>query len=154
LATFSWLNPLLKLGYSKHLTEQDVPLLRERGKQVYKRFDAIWRSLGAAPSISAALLRNFWASVLLMGVLMTMGTVASFVGPYLIEDFVEFLGGRRRFAHEGAVLVGIFFVANAVGCLVGRYYNLGMFQFNQRVRTCLTTVIYRKVSSAPPVSPL
>jgi len=92
-------------------------------------------------------MKNFWVSVLLMGVLITMNVVAAFVGPYLIEDFVEFLGGRRRFRNEGGVLVLCFFVANVVQCLAGRYYNLAMFQFNLRIRTCLTAIIYRKVSS-------
>jgi hypothetical protein len=36
-------------------------------------------------------------------------TVATYTGPYLINDFVEYLGGRRRLTHEGFVLVFIFF---------------------------------------------
>lgn len=154
LATLSWLNPLLALGYGKHLTVEDVPLLprQERGREVYKVFNQIWERLKnehpeSAPSIVLALMKNFWVSVVLMGLLVTLTTVASFVGPYLIDDFVEFLGGRRRFHMEGGVLVLCFFTAAAVSCLASRYYNLAMFRFNLRIRTCLTAIVYRKVSS-------
>lgn len=44
LATFLWINPLLALGYRKHLTIEDVPPLppRDQGKALYKTFDSIW----------------------------------------------------------------------------------------------------------------
>lgn len=153
LATFSWLNPLLSLGYHNHLTIDNIPLLppQDRGKQVCNKFDSIWENLKAhhperTPSIAVALIKNFWATILVTGVLTTVTNVAAFVGPYLIEDFVEFLGGRERFAHEGIVLVFFFCVANVVECLCQRYYTVMMFRYCVRVRACLTAMIYRKVS--------
>jgi hypothetical protein len=45
--TISWINPVLKLGYSKPLVLEDIPtLLPEDESQVaYKRFSCIWGSL-------------------------------------------------------------------------------------------------------------
>lgn len=151
LATFSWINPLLALGYRKHLTIQDVLLLPpgDQGRALYKTFDGVWRRLKhdhpeRTPSIALALIKTFWVSVLSV---FTVNVVASFVGPYLIDDFVEFLHGRRRFHMEGYVLVSFFIIANVVANFTNSYYTLAMYQLNNRVRTCITAIIYRKVSS-------
>jgi hypothetical protein len=74
LATFSWINPLLALGYRKHLTIEDVPPLPpgDQDKALYKTFDGVWQRLKhdhleRTPSIALALIKTFWVSVLLMG---------------------------------------------------------------------------------------
>jgi hypothetical protein len=142
LVTFPWINPLLALGYCKHLTIEDVPPLPpgDQGKALYKTFDGVWRRLKhdhpeRMPSIVLALIKMFWVSVLLMGALFIVNVVASFVGPYLIDDFVEFLHKRRRFHMEGYVLVSCFIIANVVANFTNNYYTLAMYQFNNRIRT-------------------
>lgn len=153
LAMFSWLNPLLALGYEKHLNIEDVPLLppHDRSREVYKTFDEIRQRLqsehpDSAPSISQALVRTFWVSMVLTGVVKTLSVVAAFVGPYLLSDFVEFLSGRRRFRMDGYVLVFCFFIGNVVKSLGDRYYCIGIYLLSVRVRACLTATLYEKVS--------
>jgi hypothetical protein len=64
-----------------------------------------------------------------------VNVVASFVGPYLIDDFVEFSHKKRRFHMEGYVLVSCFIIANVVANFTNNYYTLAMYQFNNRIRT-------------------
>lgn len=146
LATFSWLNPLLALGYRKPLEIEDVPLLprQDRAREVYKRF-----SEREQPSISMALAGAFWGIMVWTGLLKTLSVVAGFVGPYLIGDFVEYLGGRRRYRFEGCVLVVSFFFGNAVKSVAERYYCLGIYRLGVRVRACLTATLFAKVRSIP-----
>jgi hypothetical protein len=153
LATVSWLNPLLALGYRKHLDIEDVPELlpEDRGREVYRAFNGVSKRLRdehpeRAPPISWVLVRTFWVSVLLTGVLLTLNTVASYVGPYLISDFVEFLGGRRRFRMEGYVLVACFFLAGVISSLAERHYYVGIYRLSVHVRACLTATLYEKVN--------
>ena len=155
LATFSWLNPLLALGYRKPLNIEDVPLLvpQDRGREAQESFTKTRRRLKdehpeRPPSISLALIRTFWVSVVATGVGAALNTVSSYVGPYLINDFVEFLGGRRRFPMEGYVLVAGFCIAGIVDCLTECHYHLGIYRLGVRVRACLTATLYEKVSSA------
>lgn len=152
LATIAWLDPLLALGFRKPLNIEDVPVLvaEDRGRAVYAAFHSNWQRRTSehperAPSIAAALVRTFWVLVLVTGVLVGLTSVASYVGPFLIDDFVEFLGGRRRFRMEGYALVGCFFVADVVRSLAERHYNLGIYRLSVRVRACLTATLFEKV---------
>ncbi|KAJ4871679.1 ABC transporter C family member 3 [Raphanus sativus] len=49
-------------------------------------------------------------------------TVASYVGPALIDTFVQYLNGRRQYNNEGYVLVITFFLAKLVECLSQRHW--------------------------------
>lgn len=159
LLTFSWLNPLLSLGYEKHLNIEDVPLLppQDRGREVYKKFIGIRQKIKSeqaknvrsessdAPSIASSLVRTFWVFWVATGALKTMSVVAAYVGPYLIGDFVEFLSGGRGVITEGYWLVFWFFLGNVVKSMGERYYCLGIYRLSIRVRACLTATVYEKV---------
>jgi len=45
--TFSWLNPLLRLGYSKRLACEDIPalFLEDEANVAYKKFNDTWEAL-------------------------------------------------------------------------------------------------------------
>ncbi len=71
-------------------------------------------------------------------------TVATYTGPYLINDFVEYLGGRRRFTHEGFVLVFIFFSAKLIENLSRRQWCLEIQLLGLKIKAALTAVVFRK----------
>ncbi|GMN63552.1 hypothetical protein TIFTF001_032625 [Ficus carica] len=70
--------------------------------------------------------------------------MASYVGPYLIETFVQYLNGRREFENEGYVLVSVFFLAKIVECLTQRQWFFKTQQIGIRLRAALVTIIYNK----------
>jgi ABC-type multidrug transport system fused ATPase/permease subunit len=69
---------------------------------------------------------------------------ASYIGPFLINDFVEYLNGRRRFEHEGLTLVLIFSIAKVIENLAQRQWYYGIQYLCLRVKAALTVVVYRK----------
>jgi ABC-type multidrug transport system fused ATPase/permease subunit len=73
-----------------------------------------------------------------------VNVVTTYVGPYLIDDFVEYLGGRRRFAHEGITLVLVFFVAKLINNLTERQWEFGEQYLGLKIKSALTAVVYRK----------
>jgi hypothetical protein len=117
LVTVSWLNPLLALGSQKLLEFSDLPNL-----PVEKSWEALQKkeegeeeeNCSSVPSISVVLFLSFWRAVVLNALFAFLMTVVTYTGPYLINDFVEYLGGRRGFTHEGFVLVFIFFSAKLI----------------------------------------
>jgi hypothetical protein len=113
VATVSWLNPLLALGSQKLLELSDLSNLPVESSwealQKEEEEEEEEENCSSVPSISVVLFLSFWRAVVLNALFAFLMTVATYTGPYLINDFVEYLGGRRRLIHEGFVLVFIFF---------------------------------------------
>lgn len=153
LATLSWLNPLLSIGAKRPLELKDIPLVApsDRAKASYKAVNSNWEKLKAEnqnsskqPSLAWALLKSFWKEAALNAVFAGMNTLVSYVGPYLISYFVDFLGGKETFAHEGYILTGIFFAAKLVETLTTRQWYLGVDILGMHVRSALTAMVYKK----------
>ncbi|GMI66409.1 Arabidopsis thaliana ATP-binding cassette C5, multidrug resistance-associated protein 5 [Hibiscus trionum] len=151
LVTLSWLNPLLSLGAKRPLELKDIPLLapKDRAKSNYKVLNFNWEKLKAEnqsekPSLAWALWKSFWKEAACNAVFALLNTLVSYVGPYMISYFVDYLGGRETFPHEGYVLAGIFFVAKLVETLTTRQWYLGVDILGMHVRSALTAMVYRK----------
>ncbi|KAL6993326.1 hypothetical protein U1Q18_011443 [Sarracenia purpurea var. burkii] len=48
-------------------------------------------------------------------------TFATYVGPYLIDSFVQYLTGKQTFKNQGYILVSAFFIAKLFECLAQRH---------------------------------
>lgn len=151
LATLSWLNPLLSIGAKRPLELKDIPLLalKDRAKTNYKVLNTNWEKLKAEnpskhPSLAWAILRSFWKEAACNGVFAGLNTLVSYVGPYMISYFVDYLGGKKSFRHEGYVLAGILFAAKLVETLTTRQWYLGVDILGMHVRSALTAMVYRK----------
>ncbi|KAK6164343.1 hypothetical protein DH2020_001207 [Rehmannia glutinosa] len=122
LVILSWLNPLLSIGAKKPLELKDIPLLapKDRPKTNYKE--------------------RSW----LQCTICRVNTLVSYVGPYMISYFVDYLGGKETSPHKGYVLAGIFFTAKLVETLATRQWYLGVDILGMHVRSALTAMVYRK----------
>ncbi|XVF81080.1 hypothetical protein PTKIN_Ptkin15bG0127600 [Pterospermum kingtungense] len=151
LATLSWLNPLLSIGAKRPLELKDIPLLapKDRAKTNYKVLNSNWEKLKAEnpskqPSLAWAILKSFWKEAACNAVFALLNTLVSYVGPYMISYFVDYLGGQETFPHEGYVLAGIFFASKLVETLTTRQWYLGVDILGMHVRSALTAMVYRK----------
>ncbi|KAJ9697057.1 hypothetical protein PVL29_009009 [Vitis rotundifolia] len=151
LATLSWLNPLLSVGAKRPLELKDIPLLapKDRAKTNYKALNSNWEKLKAEntskqPSLAWAILKSFWREAACNAVFAGLNTLVSYVGPYMISYFVDYLGGNETFPHEGYILAGIFFSAKLVETLTTRQWYLGVDILGMHVRSALTAMVYRK----------
>lgn len=151
LATLSWLNPLLSVGAKRPLELKDIPLLapKDRSKANYKVLNSNWEKLKAEdpskqPSLAWAILKSFWKEAACNAIFAGLNTIVSYVGPYMISYFVDYLGGIETMPHEGYVLAGIFFAAKLLETLTTRQWYLGVDILGMHVRSALTAMVYRK----------
>lgn len=151
LATLSWLNPLLSIGAKRPLELRDIPLLapNDRAKTNYKVLKSNWEKLKAEnpskqPSLAWAILKSFWREAACNAIFAGLNTLVSYVGPFLISYFVDYLVGKETFRHEGYILAGIFFGAKLVETLTTRQWYLGVDILGMHVRSALTAMVYRK----------
>lgn len=151
LATLSWLSPLLSVGAKKHLELKDLPHLapKSRAHIAYEEFQSSWEWLkqqnpSQAPSLVVALVLSLWVEGTWNALFALINVCATYVGPFLIDDFVNYLGGRRRFAHEGLILVSIFFIAKIIENLANRQWYLGSQILGLRMKAALMAFLFHK----------
>ncbi|WOL10653.1 hypothetical protein Cni_G19412 [Canna indica] len=151
LATLSWIDSLLSLGAKRPLELQDIPLLskRDRSKTCYKILNSNWERLKSEGpekqrSLAFAIFRSFWKEAAFNALFAGFNTAVSYVGPYLISYFVDYLSGNLTFPHEGYILASIFFAAKLTETITARQWYLGVDILGMHVRSALTAMVYRK----------
>lgn len=75
-----------------------------------------------------------------------VNTIASYVGPFLITNFVNFLSNKddNSSSYHGLILAFIFLSAKTVESLSQRQWYFGAQRIGIRVRAALTVLIYKK----------
>ncbi|XP_059662412.1 ABC transporter C family member 3-like [Cornus florida] len=151
IVTFSWIGPLITIGNKKALDLEDVPQLAglDTVREAFPIFRNKIESSGSNTGVTTlklakALIFVVWREVLLTAFFALLYTLASYVGPYLIDTFVQYLNGSQVFKNEGYILVSAFFVAKLVECLVMRQWFFRLQQAGIRARATLVAMIYNK----------
>ncbi|GKV44606.1 hypothetical protein SLEP1_g51770 [Rubroshorea leprosula] len=152
ILSFSWMGSLIALGNKKTLDLEDVPQLDSLDSVAgaFPHFRNKLESVGGVGSgvttfkLVKALFLSVWKEILLTAMLALAYTVASYVGPYLIETFVQYLNGQREFKNEGYVLVTTFFVAKLVECQAQRHWFFRLQKIGIKIRAVLVAMIYNK----------
>ncbi|KAI4307897.1 hypothetical protein L6164_031024 [Bauhinia variegata] len=152
MLTFSWVGPLIAVGKKKILDLEDVPLLAS-GDSVLEVFPSFKSTIEADCSaisrvttfkLIKAMILSAWKEIALTATFAFVSTLASYVGPYLIDTFVQYLNGRREFENEGYFLVSAFFIAKLIECLSQRHWFFRLQQAGIRIRALLVAIIYSK----------
>ncbi|KAJ0601531.1 putative ABC-type xenobiotic transporter [Helianthus annuus] len=152
LLTFSWMNPVIAKGNKKALDLEDVPRLAniDSVKEVYPVLLNKVESLSNGNNqitvfgLTKALLYIVWKEVVITGLLALVSTLTSFVGPYLLEAFVQYLNGQQDYNNQGFVLVAAFLVSKVIGCFTQRQWYFKLQQAGIRVRSAIVAMIYQK----------
>ncbi|XP_074312620.1 ABC transporter C family member 3-like isoform X2 [Silene latifolia] len=151
--TFFWVGTLISKGYKKTLDLEDVPSLsgKDNVKESHMIFNKFMESsrVGSDKKVSTmqlvkSLICTLSVDILLTGILCLVHTLASYVGPSLIETFVQFLNGKRTFKNEGYVLVCAFCGAKLVECLAQRHWYFRLQVIGVRAKAVLMEDIYKK----------
>ncbi|KAL9238615.1 hypothetical protein vseg_013011 [Gypsophila vaccaria] len=151
--TFMWIGSLITKGYKKTLDLEDVPLLSgkdnvEESQVIFEKYLNSGREGSKIKVTTLQLVKSLfcttWVDILFTAVLSLLRTLATYVGPYLIETFVQYLNGKRVFKNEGYVLVCAFCGAKLVECLAQRHWFFRLQVIGVRMKAVLTESIYKK----------
>ncbi|KAI3506642.1 hypothetical protein L1887_21202 [Cichorium endivia] len=143
-----WLNPLLKKGYKTPLTIQDIPSLspEHRAERMSFLFERNWPrpEEKSKHPVRTTLIRCFWKDIAFTGFLAIVKLGVSYVGPLLIQRFVDFTSGKRNSPFEGYYLVLILLVAKFVEVLSSHHFNFHSQKLGMSIRSTLITSLYKK----------
>ncbi|XP_057535963.1 ABC transporter C family member 14 [Amaranthus tricolor] len=143
-----WLNPLLSKGYKSPLTLNDVPSLspQHRAKIMSDLFESKWPKPHekCKNPVRTTLLRCFWREVLFTAILAVIRVCVMYVGPVLLQKFVDFTSGVRSSPYEGYYLVLILLVAKSIEVLTSHQFNFNSQKLGMLIRSTLITNLYKK----------
>ncbi|XP_002523063.2 ABC transporter C family member 14 [Ricinus communis] len=147
-AFWLWMNPLLSKGYKSPLKIDEVPTLspEHRAERMSQLFAAKWPKPHEKSKhpVRTTLLRCFWKEIAFTAFLAIMRLCVMYVGPLLIQSFVDYTSGKRTSPYEGYYLVLILLVAKFFEVLIVHQFNFNSQKLGMLIRSTLITSLYRK----------
>ncbi|KAM1027513.1 hypothetical protein ACFX13_040999 [Malus domestica] len=152
LITFSWLNPLFVIGYKKPLEPDEVPNvdIKDSAEFLSRSFDKKLKFIKERdgttdPTIYKTIYLFIRKKAAINAMFAVISAGASYVGPYLIDDFVTFLSQKStRSLQSGYILALGFLGAKMVETIAQRQWIFGARQLGLRLRAALISQIYKK----------
>ncbi|KAH1098146.1 hypothetical protein J1N35_015067 [Gossypium stocksii] len=147
--TFRWLNPLFERGRAEKLELHHIPQVPD-SETADKASSLLEESLRKRKADSyllpKAVARAIWKSLAVNAVFAGLNTIASYIGPFLITSFVNFLTEKHDGSsyQYGLVLAFIFFFSKTAESLTQRLWYFGAHRIGIRVRAALTVLIYKE----------
>ncbi|XP_061382567.1 multidrug resistance-associated protein 1 isoform X1 [Danaus plexippus] len=171
--TFSWFDPLALTGFRRSLVESDLWALnpQDSSKEVVPKFDKFWErtlskrekangtkatysntsaSVNFKPdkevkpaSILPALCLAFGGEFLFGALLKLVNDVLMFLSPQLLKLLIGFVDTKETVWKGYLYAVGLFACATAQTLLLSHYFTR-MYLVGMRIRTALTSAVYRK----------
>ncbi|MCL7023890.1 hypothetical protein MKW94_028354, partial [Papaver nudicaule] len=152
LITFSWLTPVFKVGYQKALEQDDIPDIdiKDSAEFLSHSFADSLRQVKERdgtnnPSIYMAIFLLIRKKAAINAIFAVVNAGASYVGPYLINDFVAFLSQKKNYSLKTGYIIALAFLsAKMVEVIAQRQWIFGARQLGMRLRAALISHIYRK----------
>ncbi|KAI8014915.1 ABC transporter C family member 8 [Camellia lanceoleosa] len=153
--TFSWINPLLKLGYSRPLVLEDIPTLLPEDDAfiAYETFAAKWDKLrkecnthetNAGNLIINVMTKVFAKDMIIVGLCALLRTIAVVVSPLVLYAFVQYSNCLDKDLNQGLILVGWLLVMKGIECVGQRHWFFNSRRSGMRMRSALMVAIYKK----------
>ncbi|KAL5097990.1 hypothetical protein RYX36_002317 [Vicia faba] len=143
-----WMNPLINKGYETPLKLEDVPSLplEFRAEKMSELFQNNWPKPeeNSKHPVGVTLFRCFWKHIAFTGFLAIIRLCVMYVGPMLIQSFVDFTSRKDSTTSEGIVLILILFVAKSVEVLSVHQFNFHSQKLGMLIRSSIITSVYKK----------
>ncbi|KAK7329441.1 hypothetical protein VNO77_23610 [Canavalia gladiata] len=147
-AVWLWMNPLLNRGYKTHLKLEDVPSLplEFRAEKMSELFQSNWPKPeeNSKHPVGLTLFRCFWKHLAFTGFLAVIRLAVMYIGPMLIQSFVDFTSSKDSTPNEGLVLILILFLAKSVEVLSVHQFNFHSQKLGMLIRSSIITSVYKK----------
>ncbi|KAF6136411.1 hypothetical protein GIB67_019294 [Kingdonia uniflora] len=147
-AGWFWMNPLLKKGYKSPLKIEEIPFLAPEHQA--ERMSQLFELNFPKPSekskypVQTTLLRCFWRDLLFTASLAILRLCVMYMGPILLQRFVDFTSGKGSSPYEGYYLVLTLLIAKSIEVLCSHQFNFHSMKVGMLIRSTLITSLYKK----------
>lgn len=154
ILTFSWMTPMMRYGYKKYLTEDDLWNLAKRDttKATGEVFQQAWEhevEHRKNPSLWMAIFRGFSGPYFRGALFKTCSDTLAFVQPQLLRLLIQFVdsyrpGKEKEPVIRGAAIALAMFAVSVGQTMALHQYFQRAFETGMRIKTALTSAIYGK----------
>jgi hypothetical protein len=154
ILTFSWMTPMMRHGYKKYLTEDDLWNLAKRDttKSTGHAFQKAWDhelENRKHPSLWMAIFRAFSGPYFRGALFKTVSDTLAFVQPQLLRLLIKFIksynkGEEAQPVIKGAAIAVAMFAVSVGQTMALHQYFQRAFETGMRIKTALTSAIYGK----------
>ncbi|XP_022715119.1 ABC transporter C family member 8-like [Durio zibethinus] len=151
--SFSWINPLLSLGYLRPLALEDIPSIstEDESSLAYQKFANAWESLMREKSSSdrrnlviRAITKVYFKESIFIAVCAILRTISVVALPLLLYAFVNYSNQEEGNLQEGLVLLGYLILSKVVESLSQRHWYFASRRSGMRMRSALMVAVYQK----------
>ncbi|CAJ1950915.1 unnamed protein product [Sphenostylis stenocarpa] len=152
--TFSWVNSLLRLGYSKPLAVEDIPSLlpEDEANLAYRDFMHAWESVVRESSnnnnknlVLWSVARTFSKENLLLAFYALVRSICMIISPLILYSFVNYSNSAEADLKEGFSILGFMILSKVVESLCQRHYGFGSRRSGMKIRSALMVAVYQKL---------
>lgn len=155
ILTFSWMTPLMRAGYSKFLTEDDLWNLarRDTARATGDAFQRAWKHelRKKKPSLWRSIIRAFCGPYLRGALFKVVSDSLAFIQPQLLRLLIAFVKSYREDNTEapqpvvrGAAIAFAMFAVSIGQTIALHQYFQRAFGTGMRIKSALTSAIYSK----------
>ncbi|KJZ72821.1 hypothetical protein HIM_07765 [Hirsutella minnesotensis 3608] len=153
--TFSWMTPMMRYGYKKFLTENDLWALAkpDQTRNTGEAFEDAWRTeikrRAKAPSLWLAMFKAYGGPYMIAAIFKIGNDVTQYIQPQLLRFLIDFVssygpGGEPQPVIKGAsIALAMFACAVFQTTMIHQYFQLS-FETGMRIKGGLASSIYRK----------
>ncbi|WAQ87113.1 hypothetical protein PtA15_8A14 [Puccinia triticina] len=153
--TFGWMTPMMKLGKSQYLTEDDLWMLprEDQTDSLTNRLHQTWRRqlsrAPSSPSLIRAIAQAYGGPYLLAALFKLIQDMLQFTQPQLLRRLLSFAdsfspGNEPEPVYRGYMIAALMFSCGLIQTLFLHQYFDRVFVTGIRVRSGLIGVIYQK----------
>ncbi|CAJ1950987.1 unnamed protein product [Sphenostylis stenocarpa] len=152
-STFSWMNALLSLGYSKPLTLEDIPYLSSEDKAdfAYQKFSHAWVSLlrergrnNSTNLVLWSIARVYLKENIFIAICAFLRTICAVFSPLLVYAFVNYYSFTDKELKQGMAIVGCLIFAKVVESVSQRHWSFNSRRLGMKMRSALMAAVYQK----------
>ncbi|KAF7814158.1 ABC transporter C family member 8-like [Senna tora] len=153
--TFSWINSLLSLGYSKPLDLEGIPSLvsEDEAGIAFKKFSHAWDSLlkdGGRRNkdnknlVIWSIARVYLKENILIAMCAFLRTIAVAASPLVLYAFVNYSNNKEENLKDGFAILGCLILSKIFESLPQRHWFFHSRMSGMRMRSALMVAIYKK----------
>ncbi|TKY64342.1 ABC transporter C family member 8 [Spatholobus suberectus] len=152
--TFSWVNSLLRLGYSKPLALEDIPFLlsEDKAASAYQDLAQAWESLvressnnNTKNSVLWSVVRTFSKENILIAFYALLRSICMIVSPLILYAFVNYSNSSEADLKVGFSMLGFLILTKVVESMSQRHYCFGSRRSGMKIRSALMVAVYQKL---------
>ncbi|KAI1299646.1 Multidrug resistance-associated protein 1 [Halotydeus destructor] len=148
--TFTWFDGLVRKGYKKPLTLDDVYDLEKENKsdEILQRFLKHW-SYPLKARISRPLLKTFYIPLLGSGLIQLLVVCLRFVSPTVLDQFLVWLAGSAPLWH-GILFAIVMFSAGTLESALNNHTQYATACVAMQIKTAIVSTLHRKALRLSP----